>query len=117
MSYGDLAINLKTAKTPDNSNDACPFRKSYPRVAMMQSTQDGHSHDGTRVQAQNSPQVRLAKDQHPIQALAAHSAIRRSAYPFCQGDLGEIGRSRIPMALSRDVKTGVYPNCRTHCPS
>jgi hypothetical protein len=31
--------------------------------------------------------------------------IRRSAYPFCQGDLGEIGRSRMPMALSRDVKT------------
>ena len=31
--------------------------------------------------------------------------IRRSAYPFCQGDLGEIGRSRIPMALSREVKT------------
>ena len=27
---------------------ACPFRKSYPRVAMMQSTQDGHSNDGTR---------------------------------------------------------------------
>jgi hypothetical protein len=26
----------------------CPFRKSYPRVAMMQSTQDGHSNDGTR---------------------------------------------------------------------
>ena len=25
----------------------CPFRKSYPRVAMMQSTQDGHSNDGT----------------------------------------------------------------------
>jgi hypothetical protein len=25
--------------------------------------------------------------------------------PFCQGDLGEIVRSRIPMALSRDVKT------------
>ena len=27
---------------------SCPFRKSYPRVAMMQSTQDGHSNDGTR---------------------------------------------------------------------
>ena len=26
----------------------CPFRKSYPRVAMMQSTQDGHSNDGAR---------------------------------------------------------------------
>jgi ABC-type uncharacterized transport system substrate-binding protein len=34
----ELVINLKT----------CPFRKSYPRVAMMQSTQDGHSNDGTR---------------------------------------------------------------------
>jgi hypothetical protein len=29
-------------------DDTCPFRKSYPRVAMMQSTQDGHSNDGTR---------------------------------------------------------------------
>jgi hypothetical protein len=26
----------------------CPFRKSYPRVAMVQSTQDGHSNDGTK---------------------------------------------------------------------
>jgi hypothetical protein len=31
--------------------------------------------------------------------------IRRSAQPFCHGDPGEIGRSRIPVALSRDVKT------------
>src|ERR1700745_817224 len=30
---------------------------------------------------------------------------RLSITSVCQGDLGEIGRSRIPMALSRDVKT------------
>ena len=34
----DINVNLR--ETP------CPFRKSYPRVAMMQSTQDGHSDDG-----------------------------------------------------------------------
>jgi len=31
-----------------DEHNRCPFRKSYPRVAMMQSTQDGHSNDGTR---------------------------------------------------------------------
>jgi len=36
--------------------------------------------------------------------------VRRSAYPFCQGDLGEIGRSRIPMALSREVSYLVRDN-------
>ena len=37
---------------------SCPFRKSYPRVAMMQSTQDGHSNDGTRPSAAY-PQIRF----------------------------------------------------------
>ena len=32
----------------DAISRTCPFRKSCPRVAMMQSTQDGHSNDGTR---------------------------------------------------------------------
>src|SRR5262249_21030825 len=30
--------------------------------------------------------------------------IRRSTYGFCHGDPGEIGRSRMPIALTRDVK-------------
>jgi len=32
--------------------------------------------------------------------------IKRSAYGFCHGDPGEIGRSRIPMARTRDLNTG-----------
>jgi hypothetical protein len=28
---------------------------------------------------------------------------KRSTYAFCHGDPGEIGRSRMPMALTRDV--------------
>ena len=36
----------------------------------------------------------------------------RSAIPFCHGDPGEIGRSRIPMAVTRLAKT-----CpKTQCP-
>jgi len=34
--------------TARSHRDSCPFRKSYPRAAMMQSTQDGHSNDGAR---------------------------------------------------------------------
>ena len=34
--------------------------------------------------------------------------IRRSTYAFCQGDLGEIGRSRIPIVRSRRVKACPY---------
>ena len=30
--------------------------------------------------------------------------IRRSTYGFCQGDLGAIGRSRIPIVRTRFVK-------------
>jgi hypothetical protein len=33
--------------------------------------------------------------------------IRRSAMPFCQGDLGDIGRSRIPIAPTRAEKTSI----------
>ncbi|MFZ1883303.1 MAG: hypothetical protein WAU53_06790, partial [Rhodoplanes sp.] len=32
--------------------------------------------------------------------------ISRSAYGFCHGERGEIGRSRIPIARTRRVKTG-----------
>jgi hypothetical protein len=34
--------------------------------------------------------------------------IRRSAWPFCQGDPGETGWSRIPIARSRCVNTCLY---------
>ena len=39
-----------------------------------------------------------------IQALRRSVPIRRSAYGFCQGDLGDIGRSQIPIARIRLVK-------------
>src|SRR5437016_14103864 len=78
---------------------SCPFRKSYPDVLMVQPGQDWDGDNDTgpldrpaqrrilaqrqvrarlivvrRIRSKNSPQVRLAKDQHSIQALAAHGA-------------------------------------------
>jgi len=45
----------------------------------------------------------FVEDQHMIQAVAPQRPINRSAYAFCRGDLGDIGRFRIP-SPGRDVK-------------
>jgi len=50
----------------------------------------------------------LAEDQNMIQALAPKLPNSHSAYGFCQGDLGDVGRSRIPIARSRRVKACPY---------
>jgi hypothetical protein len=39
----------------------------------------------------------FTKDHDMIQTIAPSVPISRSTYGFCQGDLGEIGRSRIPI--------------------
>src|SRR5947209_18630592 len=78
---------------------ACPFRKSYPDVLMVQPGQDWDGDNDTgpldrptqgrilaqrqvrarlivirRIRTKNSPQVRLAENQQSVQALAAHGA-------------------------------------------
>ena len=82
-----------------SSAHACPFRKSYPDVLVVQSSQDRNGDDSARsldgsmrgriflycqvrahlivirrISGKNSPQVRLAEDEHLIQALAAQCA-------------------------------------------
>jgi len=57
-----------------------------------------------RIQGQNPAQMLLAKDQDVIQAVAPERPDQALTYAFCQGDLGEIGRSRIPIARIRLVK-------------
>src|SRR5262245_34026653 len=103
----------------------CPFRKSYPRVTMMQSAQDRHGCDSpkslggpwsvlaqsqmsarlvvvNRIHGQNSPQMPFAKDQPMIETVApqcADQALYISVLP---------GRPRrypeFPMDLSRSLK-------------
>jgi hypothetical protein len=46
----------------------------------------------------------LADDQNMIQALTPKRSDQASAYGFCHGDLGDIGRSRIPIARIRRWK-------------
>jgi hypothetical protein len=42
--------------------------------------------------------------------------IRRSTNEVCHGDPGEIGRSRMPMAITRDLKTGAGQDHPRDCP-
>jgi hypothetical protein len=46
----------------------------------------------------------LSEDQQVIQTLAPQGADQSFGNPVCQGERGEIGRSRIPIALTRDLK-------------
>ena len=47
--------------------------------------------------------VRFAQDNHMVNALATIDPISLSAKPFCHGEPGAIGLSRIPMARNRWV--------------
>ena len=58
-----------------------------------------------RIQGQNPAQMLLAKDQDVIQAVAPERPDQALNIWVLQGDLGEIGRSRIPIARTRLVKT------------
>ena len=58
-----------------------------------------------RISGENLPQMRLAEDNDLIQALAAQYPSSVPAIPFCHGDLRVIGRSRMPIAWTRAVKT------------
>src|SRR5262245_39563849 len=107
----------------------CPFRKSYPDVMVVQAGQDWDGDNGAgpldcptqrrvfaqgqvrtdlivirRIRRKNLPQVRFAKDQHPVQALATHGANQRSTYGFGQGGPSQVDRTRMPIALTPTVK-------------
>jgi hypothetical protein len=57
-----------------------------------------------RIQSQDPSQMPFAEDHDMTRQSRRSVPISRSTYGFCQGDLGEIGRSRIPIARTRLVK-------------
>jgi hypothetical protein len=96
---------VQPRKDGDVYNDPGPLHRPTEGRILAQRQVRAHLIVVGRIRRKNLPQVRLTKDQHPVQALAPHRAIRRSTYGFCQGDRGEIGRSRMLIALTRDMKT------------
>jgi hypothetical protein len=50
-----------------------------------------------RIQSQNPSQMPFSENQDMIQTVAPECPDQALSYGFCQGDLGEIGRSRIPL--------------------
>src|SRR5258707_15131903 len=110
------------------SHTGCPYQKLRPTVLVVQVSEDGHRNDppgpvdrsmdwGVFVQRQVSPELVVIRDVGCDDAAemsspntrrwSRHSRriepISRSTYPFCQGDRGAVGRSRIPMLLRRRV--------------
>jgi hypothetical protein len=55
------------------------------------------------VRLQNPAQMRLAQDNGVSKNSRRIDPISRSTTPFCQGEAGAIGLSRMPMARSRRV--------------
>jgi hypothetical protein len=57
------------------------------------------------VRTQQIAQMPFAKNDDMVEALTSVEPINLSAYPFCQGERAEIGRSRMPMARTRRMKS------------
>src|ERR1700694_3690312 len=55
--------------------------------------------------------MRLAEDNDVVQALARIDPIDRSAKPFCQGEAGAIGLSRMPMVRDEVVRSLIPRKC------
>ena len=53
----------------------------------------------------NPPQVLFVEHDQMIGTLAPDDPIRRSTWPFCQGERNDVGRSRMPIAWMRRVNT------------
>jgi hypothetical protein len=56
-----------------------------------------------RVGGQDPAQVHVAEDHDVVQAFSSDRADEAFDGPFCQGDRGAVGRSRMPMAARRRV--------------
>ena len=114
------------------ASEPCACRKLDPHILVMQSAKDRTAEyeanrlDGagnrrilvqgqvrTRliVVAEVAPQqmmeMALAKDNHVVMHSRRIEPISRSAYPFCHGDRGDMGRSRMPMARTRRTNTSL----------
>ena len=52
--------------------------------------------------------MRLTQCDEVVHALSPHRSDQSSAKPFCQGEAGAVGLSRMPMARNRRVTTVPY---------
>jgi hypothetical protein len=105
------------------TREACPCRKSCPDVMMVQSAKNrqrrtlpaawtargtgesfasdrcvGRRCSNARTSAAHDPDDALRTRSHDLGTPAGSSRSSHSAQPFCQGDRGAVGLSRMPMA-------------------
>jgi hypothetical protein len=105
--------------------NACPYRKSNPNILMMKPTKEWNVLDApdslhcpadrkilaqrwmcsgavilVSTGAQYAPEMPFAKYHDMIEAFPPDRAEETLQQPFCQGDCGAVGRSRMPNARS-----------------
>jgi len=79
-----------------------PDASVFDALKMM-----AESNIGSLVVLEDGKLVGVITERHYAREISRHSRridlIERSTYPFCHGDRGAIGRSRMPIARSRRV--------------
>ena len=108
----------------------CPYRKSNPDVMMMESSEQWDGLNAANrlrgaadrcilaerkvgpdlivivcIGPKHIAEMPLAKDHDMIETFPRIEPMRRSQQPFCQGDWGAVGRSRMPIARSLRLNT------------
>ena len=88
-----MATMARTAGPPDPGAHPCPMPSACgPHCSTLHKQKEF---------AAGAPHQRPASGPGPC---GAPAPIKRSTYAFCHGDPGEIGRSRMPMALTRELE-------------
>src|ERR1700675_3925925 len=94
-------LMMKSAQDSVRTYDAGSLYRPRNRRIFMQRSMRSDAVVIIGVRFQNAAQMLLAEDNEVIQTLTPD----RSAKPFCQGEAGVMGLSRMPMARNRRVTT------------
>src|SRR5246127_4600579 len=98
-------LMMKSAQDSVRTYDAGSLNRTRNRRIFVQGSMRSDEVVIIGVRFQSPAQMLLAEDDEVIQTLTPDRSYSRSAKPFCQGEAGEMGLSRMPMARNRRVTT------------
>ena len=92
---------MKTAENWSRCDGANGLDRPMDRGILVQSTMSPGTVVVDGILAKDPPQMSFAEHHEVVDALPSDRADQSLRPPFCQGDPGAIGLSRMPMARSR----------------
>ena len=96
---------MESAEQRDGLNAANRLRGAADRCILAEREMVPDPIIIVSIGMQHVPEMPFAKDHDMIEAVAPDRADETFAVPFCQGDRGAVGRSRMPIARSLRLKT------------